>query len=767
MINRFNLKQNKIEIIGILLIITAVLFVYRGLLDGKVIASNDVGTNDLLYFHAPTLYQYGQHLKGGELLYWIPEIYSGFPVFAEGQCGFLYPVNIALYYFFDFISAMNFFLILHSILFGVGIFYFVRKITLESYPAIPAGIAAALCGSLLIGHTRHLGIYAIISLSPYLLIFIERFLEKKRLLDCFQFGGILGLFLLIGHPQFAFISGFISGLYFILRVIFEKLSKKKITKISLELSYKKILLFVASSLVIALIVGLPQILSTAELFEYNIRNQELGPAFTGFGSLPFNGILTFLTPMYWGNPGNLTFKMQYVFLFWEWYHYVGISIFIFAIIGLFNYRKNRFVQIFFIIGITSYILALGENFPLYRIFSAFPIIRSFRFPNRWLIGTELCILILSGFGAMSVKQFIEYFMNRKIKPNIQKHPASKKQIFTKIHPIKRKEFSHIVFVILSSSVVLIDILLTTGAHVATTNKSNFYSQPGSVKAIKNGDSGARCFSFYSSEYHSYIYSKTGWEGDNSNYRLTTALLPPNLGAYFKVNLIKGYESLVPGYIENVWSSPFKEGLIDRSIQISREKLEFSPGFYRLLKLWNVPYVTSPTPISGMTVVWDSASIYLNKMNGVFPRAWVVNKVLLVPGNSDEQLAELLLDTTINLKTTAIGTTELITLPAGSQSGDARIINSENHSLKISAKTKGMLVISDTWYPRWKARVNGIEVQVYRVNSMMRGIILPKENSTIEMWYDSGHLRSLIALSFLTLFLIPIVSVFYLVKNRKK
>jgi uncharacterized membrane protein YfhO len=47
---------------------------------------------------------------------------------------------------------------------------------------------------------------------------------------------------------------------------------------------------------------------------------------------------------------------------------------------------------------------------------------------------------------------------------------------------------------------------------------------------------------------------------------------------------------------------------------------------------------------------------------------------------------------------------------------------------VTAKTRnqveGLLVLKDTWYPGWEARVDGTKVPIYRVNGCFRGVIVP-------------------------------------------
>jgi uncharacterized membrane protein YfhO len=47
---------------------------------------------------------------------------------------------------------------------------------------------------------------------------------------------------------------------------------------------------------------------------------------------------------------------------------------------------------------------------------------------------------------------------------------------------------------------------------------------------------------------------------------------------------------------------------------------------------------------------------------------------------------------------------------------------------------GMVVLSDTYYPGWRARVDHQPAEIYEVNSAMRGVAVPRGIHTITMRY---------------------------------
>lgn len=495
------------------MILGAVFLLFHDLFFGRIIATNDISTNDLLYFNLPVRELYAEALKKGELLQWTPYIFGGFPIFAEGQGGFLYPVNLLLWYFLNPVAAMNTYIIFHAIFMGFGVYMFVSKITSNKILSLPSAVAASICGSLIAGHTRHLNSMTAIAYAPWLLYSIELFLQSKKISRALILGILLGLLVLIGHPQFAFIAGFIAMLYLFLRIAFDKKTRGSLIE---KLKTYKVLYYLLIALALFAVIGYPQLKSTLELVPYTERGQELTSEFTGLGSLPFSGILTFVYPYYMGNAGDMTFKSDSPFLFWEFFAYCGAITFLLALFGTYKmWSRNEyrsFVRPLLIIAVVCYLLSLGENLPLYKIFSFFPVIKAFRFQARWLLGTELSVLALSGFGVISI---LEYWKGRSKRPE-DKKPAKKTKAQTETKS-KVPSFSlntQYKAAILTSAAIALEIFFVAGKQVTTTDASVYLNPPSFVNQIRETNTPVmleRLYTLSRVEFFTAAYQKSkGW-----------------------------------------------------------------------------------------------------------------------------------------------------------------------------------------------------------------------------------------------------------------
>jgi hypothetical protein len=70
-------------------------------------------------------------------------------------------------------------------------------------------------------------------------------------------------------------------------------------------------------------------------------------------------------------------------------------------------------------------------------------------------------------------------------------------------------------------------------------------------------------------------------------------------------------------------------------------------------------------------------------------------------------------------------------------------------LQIAAPGPGAVVVNETWYPGWRARVDGAEAPVYRANALVRAVLVERGDHRIEMSFrprDGVALRWVLALA---------------------
>jgi hypothetical protein len=84
----------------------------------------------------------------------------------------------------------------------------------------------------------------------------------------------------------------------------------------------------------------------------------------------------------------------------------------------------------------------------------------------------------------------------------------------------------------------------------------------------------------------------------------------------------------------------------------------------------------------------------------------------------------------------------IQLPGGAVEGEVLWLERGPNRLKLQVRTQepALLVLSENWYPAWKARVGGEEVPVLRANHTLRAVPVGPGEEVVEVYYSLDGLR---------------------------
>lgn len=147
------------------------------------------------------------------------------------------------------------------------------------------------------------------------------------------------------------------------------------------------------------------------------------------------------------------------------------------------------------------------------------------------------------------------------------------------------------------------------------------------------------------------------------------------------------------------------------------------------------------PLTG-EVVWQDALWSVTKRASALPRAYLVGEVVVPSG--DNALLAALFSPGTDLRRVAFvehpeqsfrGNTDAV--------GAAEIVRYEANEVRIlvKANNEAVLVLSDTWYPGWYAKVNGKPAEVLRANYAFRAVRVPNGASTVVFSYQPISVRA--------------------------
>ena len=168
-------------------------------------------------------------------------------------------------------------------------------------------------------------------------------------------------------------------------------------------------------------------------------------------------------------------------------------------------------------------------------------------------------------------------------------------------------------------------------------------------------------------------------------------------------------------------------------------------------------------MDGFPLIYDKeVKIYENKK--ALPRAYVVHKFKKVEDR--EAALKGLSDESFDPKVTAIVEEDVPTPSKGASvsgtidSTKAKVITYDYDRVEIDVTLvkDGMLVLTDAWYPGWRAYVDGEKSPIYRVNSVVRGVALKAGAHRVIFDYSPRSFKAATVLFLLSLLCVVILIV---------
>jgi len=189
-------------------------------------------------------------------------------------------------------------------------------------------------------------------------------------------------------------------------------------------------------------------------------------------------------------------------------------------------------------------------------------------------------------------------------------------------------------------------------------------------------------------------------------------------------------------LERGLDSPLLDLLNARYIIVPAERPpENQPGLQRVLR------TKHPT-------VYEDGQTKVLENQGALPRAWIVHSARQV--RSKEEALDLLSVGQVDPKETALLEEEP---PRMSQPDDPSADRASvteygvnRIELETAAGAPGLLVLSEVYYPAWKAYVDGEPTPVYLTDHLLRSVPVPVGEHTVELRYESWTLRVGMAIS---------------------
>lgn len=764
-----NLNTNKQNML-VLLLIVLIFFSGQIFNPSKFIPGQDV-VEAYSVFH----YSDYSHLKSeGELPSWWPSYYMGLPL--NIALGRYYPINFMFLFSYN-DSLFTLYFAIHMLIAGIFTYLFAKKLKLENFPSLIAGIIYMFSGTLIarlgMGHVPHA---AVISILPLVLYQSERWTQNKNIIQSTLLGASLALAILAGHPQyFIYLSYFVLAYLLFRNIDCKKAVKENIIQTSKSLALFFLIAIFASGLSAVYLIQAGSSISgdarlsgsSEDAYEYATTHSLAPYQLLGLfmPDIMGNG----LRGTYFGPPDYGT---NYI--------YLGILPLILAVLGII-FRKNSLKQFFFWSGLTALIFSFGKYTLFFRLFYLLPGMGISRVPSRMMMVFSFCIAILAAYGA----EFIlskEATKEKKFFGNSSKTLLviglvslisslitliTKTQILRIGESILRKLYfetyagtifvktntfesllakvTMVYFDILVSLLIFSFIILACSIvlYFPTLKKKYDPALKWMILAIILIDVCVFGFQFVSLEEKGDYFSATPETAllneDPQTFRIFTTnheLMPTYLTVRQGIQKTLGYGSSRTVYydyfLENTLSvvdeahSKTKWGML--TVAPSMLENDYSA---KLLGLMNVKYIFSKEKINNSDFVSYGSSIdeYIYKNRLALPKVVVVGNYKVI---EDEEKASVFMkskefdpiSTVVLDKDPQVQTSSEIVV------GKITEYKANKITIEVSLENPGILVLSENYYPTWKAYDNGKEVVVYRANQILRAVALEKGEHTV-------------------------------------
>ncbi len=226
-------------------------------------------------------------------------------------------------------------------------------------------------------------------------------------------------------------------------------------------------------------------------------------------------------------------------------------------------------------------------------------------------------------------------------------------------------------------------------------------------------------------------------------------LPPDLAIRYGLYDARGYDLPVEKRYAELWRSVIAP-TPDCNYAFCPQVAANTPRALSALGLLGVGYLLQnrrDPPLSGrgfrLAYQGPDARIYTNP-DGL-PRAFLVDQQLVVPTAE----ASLAATTSPRFRSRTVAVTEgpipgLAPSTARADApGQAHIsgYQRERVVVRTNARRPALLILTDSWFPGWKASVDGVAVPIHRVDYLVRGVSVPAGAHRVEFRYQPSSWRA--------------------------
>lgn len=761
------------DVLLCLVIAVLAVFVYRGyIIDGKMdIRPDFIG-------QAIPFDRFAQDFdkQFGETPLWYPHIFGGMPFQASGtyhhlQYSFEALVNAVLPDVL--VSALHGRFFFHLLLGAVSMYFLGRALSLSKPASFVAATAFVFSTHMMA--TEHANRFICFMHVPLVFLAAYRVFDRGRPFDMVLLSAALGSQLSSFHPQIAFYTAMLIGLYTVYAVVNELRDRRT----SASLLVRKSALF-TGGVVLAIGVAAVLVFPMQEYAQHSARGLSVGGSdvnvpFATSWSFPPIEILTFIIPSFAGFGGPLYWGDM---PFTDFPNYLGIVVFVLAVAG-FVLHRSRMTLFLVIAAVLALLVSFGRHLPpvSYVMLHYVPFFGKFRAPVMILVLSQFAVALLAGYGVHALVQRIQAgkdmlgtFAKRLcvvaggvllLVLTLTVFESSFQSFMTGVYtqadaahgarsamvnnPDYHAGVNAMRFDLLMGDLwIMVLLLCAASALIYATRKTRRALLTAGVcalvvvdlllvasRVVNPEDDPTQIEAYYAARESEVVKAL---KAETSPYRiLPLSEFSSNEYGYFGISSIGGYHAAKLGVYQELM-----------------DQVGFNS--FPVLNMLNTRYLVSRQPLQGLelTPVVESEGGYLYRNETALPRAFLVDSVQVIAGK--DAIFEAMRDPGFRPGDYAILEKPITKRlgPLGDSSVEITLHTPHRIEMAVDVAAPCLLVVSEIYYPPgWRAEIDGQPAGIHKTNYVLRSVVVPEGRHEVVMEFEpssftAGHLVSRIA-----------------------
>ncbi len=741
---------------------------------------------------------YAEMMRAGTFPLWNPYVFGGLP-FVDAMHGDIFYPTTVLKFVMPVHRAMGWKLVLHVFLAGVFTYGWLRHLRIGRLIATFGGVTYMLAPVMVtLVYPGHDGKLFVSALTPLALWVTDWAVVRGGMWRFALLATVIALLIYTAHMQLAYYTAWAVAVLAIYRLI----EARRKGQASTRTLAGRFVMFVLAGVIGALGIGAMQLwtplryLTTySQRVEKSIEAEaESAYARATSWSLHPEEAFSLVVPEFIG--ANLQTERGPVNTYWGRnafklnHEYAGLVPLLLLPVAFLTRRRRGEVWLFTAIAAASLVFALGATTPLFRLFYwLVPGVKLFRAPSsimfvfaiavvttaalglegvrdseqssdwgevsrkvgRYLWGASGVLLALALLGSTGV---VTDLWQAIIYPNMA--PAKLTALQANLPNIKRGLWLSFLIAALSAgawqlmvrgtlprAAFLVTITVVSALDMFRVNPQYLLVVP--VASLYPRD-----------DVTEFLLQKTQTEDPFRVFALPGIVHQPNHFAFFGIEEMAGHHGNELG----------------RYMDLTRDDVLVKSGM-KVLRLLNVRYLIAPTTIrgSGIRLAFEGQRASVYEVLAETPRAFLVGATEVVPDTlaidrltmpSLETWNVALLADSLDYPLVAVDRPRPVDPIRATSDQDRPELHREvrwlergvnRQILQVDAEAPSLLVISDNYYPAWRATVDGEPAPVIRADYTFRAIPVPAGTHEVRLEYRSGLFQAAIWTTILSIVLV--------------